>query len=133
MKQLYTFLLAALAALGPVLGEHGVDCRTIINGLIEKLGQQTGSESDMGMFEMLMMLDETLGKVGLTLTDLTEMASDSGIDLMQFIISLFSYLTEEQPADAARVMCAMQQTIQLPSQTNEQQLRQWLRDGGVEF
>ena len=115
------------------LDEHGVDCRTIINGLIEKLGQQTGSEGDMDMFEMLMMLDETLGKVGLTLTDLTEMTSDSGIDLMQFIISLFSYLTEEQPADAARVMRAMQQTMQLPSQTNEQLLRQWLRDGGVEF
>ena len=115
------------------LDEHGVDCRTIINGLIEKLGEQTGSGGDMSLFEMLMMLDETLGKVGLTLTDLTEMASDSGIDLMQFIISLFSYLTEEQPADAAPVMRAMQQTIQLPSQTNEQLLRQWLRDGGVEF
>jgi hypothetical protein len=79
-----------------------------------------------------MKLNEILAKVGVTMQDLAEMSYDSGIDIMQFFKSLIQYLNETpQTGDAEVMRRAMQNTTQMPSEANEQLIRQWLTDGGV--
>ena len=111
----------------------GIDCRTIINGIIAKIGELSGEEGgSIDPIELTMKLNEILAKVGLTMQDLAEMSYDSGIDIMQFFKSLIQYLNETpQTGDAEVMRRAMQNTTQMPSEANEQLIRQWLTDGGV--
>ena len=110
------------------LDAMGLDCRSLILGLVEKLTGAGEGETVVPDQQMIaMMLDEQLAKVGFTTQDLMEMSEDSGFDLNQFFNDLVVYLCE-QPAveeEPARLLKALDAT-ETPASRYERQLRDWL-------
>lgn len=153
LKPIYQAVLDRIDVNDPVtvlryLDTCGFDCRAIINGLLAYMSEASGSEGtgNIDLIALTIKLNEALVKAGLTFQDLTEMTYDSGIDIMQLFTSLIAYLSETPDTEdvvtedsetenvqAARLLRLVRTSAQVPSDTYEQQLRQWLRDGGVEF
>ena len=110
------------------LDAMGLDCRSLILGLVAKLTGASEGETVVPDQQMIaMMLDEQLAKVGFTTQDLMEMSEDSGFDLNQFFNDLVVYLCE-QPAveeEPARLLKALDAT-ETPASRYERQLRDWL-------
>ena len=92
----------------------------------------------------MMMLQEQLDKMGLTMQDVLEMSEDSGVDVYKLLIDLVTYFTEtpateEEQADeteqssetkapmrrAASLLNALD-TPTTPAERNEQMLREWM-------
>lgn len=125
------------------LDAMGIDCRTIIKELAAKLaemqsdGEDTGeSPASFNYLELMMKLNEVLNKQGLTLEEINEMASDSGIDLIKLILDFVTYMNEKPAEDeqgeglsnarGQRLLTAVKQA-RTPIEDYEQQLRDWLQ------
>ena len=110
------------------LDAMGLDCRSLILGLVEKLTGAGEGETVVPDQQMIaMMLDEQLAKVGFTTQDLMEMSEDSGFDLNQFFNDLVVYLCEQPAVEEvpARLLKALDAT-ETPASRYERQLRDWL-------
>ena len=110
------------------LDAMGLDCRSLILGLVEKLTGAGEGEPVVPDQQMIaMMLDEQLAKVGLSTQDLMEMSEDSGFDLNQFFNDLVVYLCEQPAVEEvpARLLKALDAT-ETPASRYERQLRDWL-------
>lgn len=124
------------------LDEQGIDCRTIIKQLMSQLmnivsGGEGSGDGTINYFALITTINNICASLGTDMQEVTEMFSDSGIDLMSFFINLVLYLNEQPDTDAdsgsARVMHAMQNLPQTPAYSNELLLRNWLRENGVEL
>ena len=146
LKPIYSYILTQDVK-DPVtilryLDELGIDCRAIINQLLSQMvnivnGGEGSGEGTVNIITLLAVINDICTSLGIDLTEMTEMFSDSGIDLLSFFINLVAYLNEQPDTDAdtgtARVMRAMQNLPQTPAYSNELLLRNWLRENGVEF
>ncbi|MBR1596735.1 MAG: hypothetical protein IJ665_08625 [Phocaeicola sp.] len=128
------------------LDAMGIDCRAIIKAIVAKMSNSEGGEdSSIDMQSLMMMLQEQLDKMGLTMQDVLEMSEDSGVDVYKLLIDLVTYFTEtpateeEELADeteqssetkapmrrAASLLNALD-TPTTPAERNEQMLREWM-------
>ena len=124
------------------LDELGIDCRSIIKQLMSQMvnimnGGEGSGDGTINIVTLLAVIDNICNTLDIDLIELTEMLSDSGIDVMTFFIDLVLYLSEQPDTDtdtgSARVMRAMQNLPQTPAYSNELLLRNWLRENGVDF
>ena len=124
------------------LDELGIDCRAIIQQLMSQMinitnGGEGSGEGTINYFALITTINNICASLGTDLQEVTEMLSDSGIDIMSFFINLVTYLNEQPDTDAdagtARVMRAMQNLPHTPAYSNELLLRNWLRENGVEL
>ena len=124
------------------LDEQGIDCRTIIKQLMSQMmnivnGGEGSSDDTINIFALMSVISNICTSLGTDMQELTEMFSDSGIDIFGFFVNLVTYLNEQPDADAdtgtARVMRAMLNLPQTPAYSNELLLRNWLRENGVEL
>ena len=124
------------------LDEQGIDCRTIINQLMSQMmniinGGEGSGEGTINIIALMSAINDICNSLGTNPQEMFEMFSDSGIDIMSFFINLITYLNEQPDTDgeaaSARVMRAMRNLPQTPAYSNELLLRNWLKEGGVEF
>ena len=124
------------------LDEQGIDCRPIINQLMSQMmniinGSEGSGDGTVNIFALMSAINDICNSLGTDPQELTEMFSDSGIDIMSFFLTLITYLHEQPDADgdaaSARVMRAMKNLPQTPAYSNELLLRNWLTESGVEF
>lgn len=100
-------------------------------------GSEVSGEGTVNIITLLAVINDICDSLDIDLQEMTEMLSDSGVDLMGFFIDLVLYLNEQPDTNAdtgsARVMRAMKNLPQTPAYSNEQLLRNWLTENGVEF
>ena len=123
------------------LDSFGIDCRSLINGIMAKVAPNQGGESgEVTVEAVAAALDAALSKIGLSMGELNEMFYDSGYDLQSFITELVVYLNEgadtdgntvEEGAAGRRLLRAMQSVEQTPAEEYEQQLNDWLREASL--
>ncbi len=121
------------------LDAMGIDCRAIIKAIAAKMSNsEDGEDSSINILSLMMMLQEQLDKVGLTMQDVLEMAEDSGVDVYKLLLDLVTYFNEkpateekqkgeaEAPMRRAASLLNAFDTEMTPAERNEQQLREWM-------
>ncbi len=123
-------LIATLRA----LDEMGIDCRSIIQAVIDQMQQGQGDT----MNDIVAAVMARLAELGIDEQALREMGQDSGIDIEQLIADLVSYLNEnptqpegmDVPARANAVYKSLTSPL-TPADEYADQLRHWLESKGV--
>ena len=118
-------LIATLRA----LDEMGIDCRSVIQAVIDQMQQGQGDT----MNDIVAAVMARLAELGIDEQALREMGQDSGIDIEQLIADLVSYLNEnptqpegmDVPARANAVYKSLTSPL-TPADEYADQLRHWL-------
>ena len=125
------------------LDSQGMDCRALINEFAQRISsmmESGGGSISIDPAKLQTILQQISEKLGFTLSDLNEMLSDSGIDMMKLFSDFVEYMNEHpeevivepEPAPVAPAMLrAAKVKQQTPAQEYEQQLYDWLSANGV--
>lgn len=117
------------------LDEAGIDCRAIIQSVIEQLnpGEEGGAIGDIVAAVM-----NRLEELGIDQQALLEMSQDSGLDFQQFIADLVTYLNEtpaepgtDSAARAQAVFSKLASANNTPADEYATQLRDWFESNGL--
>ena len=118
------------------LDEMGIDCRSIIQAVIDQL--QQGQDESSTMSDIVAAVMARLAELGIDEQALLEMGQDSGLDVEQLITDLVTYLNEnptqpegmDAPARANEVYKSLTSPL-TPADEYADQLRHWLESKGV--
>ena len=118
------------------LDEMGIDCRSIIQAVIDQL--QQGQDEGSTMSDIVAAVMARLAELGIDEQALLEMGQDSGLDVEQLITDLVTYLNEnptqpegmDAPARTNAVYKSLTSPL-TPADEYADQLRHWLESKGV--
>ena len=117
------------------LDGRGIDSRALINQLIQKLTNGTGS-GQIDYATLIVTVDGLLAKVGLSIQEVMEMLKDSGFDPQAIFAELQEYINEgladgKTPHEVEVRLRQAVQEPQTPAEQYEQQVNEWLEQYGI--
>ena len=122
---------ATLMGIIRLMESKGIDVKEAVKQFTSQAGDNASSG---GFFGLLTQLESTLNSFGTSTTELLQLLSDSGVEMLD-ILEAYNYLTTETPATARNAADddATRQTSIEPLLTDyyQQTLMKWLKENNV--